>query len=93
VHADSASGIALEIDGRSTFSTAGTAVVASGQKKVTVTLTGVTATDFVLATVQGSGAFYVKNALAASGKFTITINKAPTAPATVTVAYFVISAS
>jgi hypothetical protein len=35
----------------------------------------------------------VKNASAGSGQFTIFINKAPTAPATVTVAYFVISAS
>jgi hypothetical protein len=66
-------------------------VVASGQKKVTVTLAGVTATDFVLATVQGTGSFYVKSASAAAGKFTIYINKAPISPATVIVAYFVIS--
>ena len=47
---DSASGTALLVTGRSKFSTAGTAVVASGQKKVTVTLAGVTAADFVLTT-------------------------------------------
>jgi hypothetical protein len=88
-----ATGLGLEVNGRSMFSTAGTAVVASGQKKVTVTLAGVTATDFVLATVQGTGSFYVKNASAGSGSFSITINKAPTSPNTVTVAYFVISAS
>jgi hypothetical protein len=35
----------------------------------------------------------VKNASAGSGQFTITINKAPIAPATVKVAYVVISAS
>jgi hypothetical protein len=35
----------------------------------------------------------VKNAVAVSGQFTININKAPLAPATVKVAYFVISAS
>jgi hypothetical protein len=93
VLADSANGTALQVTGRSKFSTAGTAVIASGQKKVTVTLVGVTATDFVLATVQGSGAFFVKNASAGSGQFTININKAPAAPATVRVAYFVISAS
>jgi hypothetical protein len=92
VLADSANGTALDVRGRSTFTTAGDAVIASGQKKVTVTLTGVTATDFVLATVQGSGSFYVKNASAAAGKFTIYINKAPISPATVIVAYFVISA-
>jgi hypothetical protein len=93
VLADSANGTALKVTGRTKFSTSGTAVIASGQKKVTVTLAGVTTTDFVLATVQGSGAFFVKNASAGSGQFTININKAPTAPATVTVAYFVISAS
>jgi hypothetical protein len=46
----------------------------------------------VLATLQGSGAS-VKNASAGTGQFTININKAPTAPATMKVAYFVISAS
>jgi hypothetical protein len=76
------------VSGRAKFPTAGTVVIASGKKTVTVTLAGVTTTDFVLATVQGSGAFYVKNASAGSGKFTININKAPTAPATVKVAYF-----
>jgi hypothetical protein len=86
-------GVGLQVIGRSVFRTAGTAVIASGKKSVTVTLAGVTTSDFVLATVQGSGAFYVKNASTASGQFTIFINKAPTSPATVTVAYFVISAS
>ncbi len=66
-------------------------MIPSGVKKVTVTLAGVTTTDFVLATVQGSGSFYVKNASAGSRQVTIFINKALTAPATVTVAYFVIS--
>jgi hypothetical protein len=93
VFATSANGTALQVLGRPKFSTAGTAAIASGKKSVTVTLAGVTTSDFVLATVQGSGAFYVKNASAGSGKFTITINKAPTAPVTVKVAYFVISAS
>jgi hypothetical protein len=93
VLADSANGTALQVTGRTKFSTAGTAMIASGQKKVTVTLAGVTATDFVLATVQGSGAFFVKNASAGSGSSRSSSNKAPTAPATVKVAYFVISAS
>jgi hypothetical protein len=66
-------------------------VVPSGAKKVTVTLAGITPTDLVLATVQSSGAFYVRNAVPGAGQFIIAINKAPTAPATVTVAYFVIS--
>lgn len=90
---NSSSAVALQVLGRSQFSTAGTAVIASGQKKVTVSLAGVTTSDFVLATVQGSGSFYVKNATAGTGQFTIAINKAPAAPNAVTVAYFVISAS
>jgi hypothetical protein len=93
VLAASANGIALKVSGRAKFSTAGVALIASGQKKVTVTLAGVTTSDFVLATVQGSGSFYVKNASAGTGQFTININKAPTAPATVKVAFFVISAA
>ena len=91
--ADSANGTALLVTGRSKFSTAGTAVITSGKKSVTVSLAGVTATDSVLATVQGQGSFYVKNAVAAAGSFTVYINKAPTAPATVKVPCFVISAS
>jgi hypothetical protein len=87
-------GIGLKVEmGRSMFHTAGTAVVASGQKKVTVDLPGVSPTDFVLATVQGTGAYQVKNAVAGYGQFTIAINKAPTPPNTVTVGYFVISAT
>ena len=86
-------GVGLRVDGRSVFHTAGTVVVPSGKKSVTVTLVGVSATDFVLATVQGSGAFFVKGAVAASGQFSVWLNKAPVAPTTVTVAYFVISPS
>jgi hypothetical protein len=58
-----------------------------------VTLAGVKSGDFVLATVQGSGPFFMKDSSAEAGKFTIVLNNAPTAPATVKVAYFVISAS
>jgi hypothetical protein len=45
----------------------------------------------ILATVQQSGAFYVKNAVPAARSFTIYINKAPAPPATVKVAYFVLN--
>jgi hypothetical protein len=87
-----AGGDALKVRGRANFSTAGTAVIASGQKSVTVILAAVTTSDFVLATVQGAGSFSVKNAVAGSGQFTIFINKAPISPATMIVVYFVISA-
>jgi hypothetical protein len=86
-------GVGLRVYGRSVFRTAGVATVPSGAKKVTVNLAGVTSTDMVLATVQQNGAFFVKNAVAASGKFTIYLNKAPTSPTTVILAWFVISAS
>ena len=88
------SGVGLLVDGRSIFRTAGIATVASGQNKVVVTLAGVTTSDFVIATAQGNpSGMWVKSASAASGSFTIRLNKAPTAPATVKVAYFVNSAS
>jgi hypothetical protein len=86
-------GVGLRVDGRLVFRTAGVATVPSGKNTVSVSLAGVTATDMVLATVQQGGAFYVKNAVASSGKFAIHLNKAPVSPATVKVAWFVISAS
>ncbi|MDP9331337.1 MAG: hypothetical protein M3P11_11945 [Actinomycetota bacterium] len=86
-------GVGLRVDGRSVFRTAGVATVASGTNTVSVSLAGVTATDMVLATVQQGGVFFVKNAVAGSGKFTIHLNKAPVSPATVKVAWFVISAA
>jgi len=89
--APNATGVGLQVIGRSVFRTAGVATVPSGVKSVTVTLAGVTATDMVLATVQQKGSFYVKNAVARSGQFTIYLNKAPTSP--VKVAWFVISAN
>jgi hypothetical protein len=84
-------GVGLKVNGRSVFQTAGTAVVVAGSTSVTVHLPGIATKDFVLATVQGSDPFYVRNASAASSQFTITINKA--SATNVTVAYFVISAS
>jgi hypothetical protein len=45
----------------------------------------------ILATVQQAGGFYVKYAVPAAGSFTIYINKAPTSPAIVKVAYFMLS--
>jgi hypothetical protein len=87
-------GVGLKVDGRSIFRTAGVATVPSGSNKKTVTLSGVTSTDMVLATVQGTTAgFWVVRAMTASGKLTLFLNKAPVAPMTVKVAYFVISVS
>ena len=83
-------GLALHTIGRVAFSTAGVAVVPSGAKKVTVTLAGVTPTDFVLATGQGNTVFSVRGAQAGTDRLTIWLNKATTGE--VMVAYFVISA-
>ncbi|MDP9329998.1 MAG: hypothetical protein M3P11_05070 [Actinomycetota bacterium] len=59
----------------------------------TASETAASATDMVLATVQQTGVFLVKNAVAGSGKFSIYLNKAPVSPETIKVAWFVISAS
>ncbi len=89
VEADSATGIGLQVKGKAVFSRSGIAVVASGQTSVTVTMSGVTTSSMILATVQQSGGFYVKYAVPASGSFKIVISKAPTS--TLKVAFFVLN--
>ncbi len=89
VEADSASGIGLQVKGKAVFSRSGIAVVSSGQTSVTVTMSGVTTSSMILATVQQSGGFYVKYAVPASGSFKIVISKAATS--TVKVAFFVLN--
>jgi hypothetical protein len=89
VLAKSSSGTALRVNGKAVFSRSGLVSVPSGAKSVQVTMSGVTTTSMILATVQQSGAFYVKSAVPASGSFTININKAPSSP--VAVAYFVLN--
>jgi hypothetical protein len=79
------------VTGRATFSRSGIAVVPSGSTHVSVTMAGATTSSMILATVQQAGGFYVKYALPASGSFTIFLNKAPTSPTTVKVAYFVLN--
>ncbi len=94
VLADDADGtsVALRTTGKLEFQNrSGIVRVASGQKSITVTLAGVTATSMVMATVQQTGGFYVKAAVPAAGSFKIFINKAPVSPATVKVAYLVLN--
>jgi hypothetical protein len=91
VLAASTGGIALKVTGKATFSTSGVAVVPTGSTHVKVTMAGATTSSMILATVQQAGGFYVKYALPASGSFTIFLNKAPTSPTTVKVAYFVLN--
>lgn len=91
VLAHSTNGTALWVNGSAHFSESGIAVVPSGSKSVQVTMGGVTTSSMILATVQQSGGFYVKYAVPSSGSFTVSINKAPASPKTVSVAYFVMS--
>ncbi len=84
-------GTALKVNGKATFSMSGIAVIPSGSNHVSESMYGVTTASMVLATVQQNNGFYVKDAVASSGSFTIYINKAPTSPTTVKVAYFVLS--
>jgi hypothetical protein len=89
VLAESTAGTALRVSGKAIFSRSGIVSVPAGAKSVQVTMSGVTTTSMILATVQQSGAFYVKSAVPSSGSFTININKAPGSP--VAVAYFVLN--
>jgi hypothetical protein len=91
VQASTTNGTAFQVVGKAVFSRSGIATVNSGSKSVQVTLSGVTVFSMILATVQQSGGFYVKFVVPVSGSFTITINKAPTSPDTVKVAYFVLN--
>jgi hypothetical protein len=91
VEARSTTGNALDVIGKAVFSGSGIATVPAGAKNIQVTLSGATTASMILATVQQSGGFYVKYVVPASGSFTIFINKAPTSPATVKVAYFVLN--
>jgi hypothetical protein len=84
-------GYALWTTGKLNFvNRSGSATVASGHKSVKVTLAGVTTSSMVLATVQRAGGFFA-SAIPAAGSFTIYLNKAPTSPATVKVAYLVMN--
>ncbi|MDP9331204.1 MAG: hypothetical protein M3P11_11270 [Actinomycetota bacterium] len=89
VFAESSAGTALKVKGKAVFSRSGIVRVAARSKSVQVTMSGVTTSSMILATVQQSGAFYVKSAVPTSGSFTININKAPSSP--VAVAYFVLN--
>ncbi len=85
----SQSGVALDVEGRSVFRTAGVALVPAGATTVTVVLRSVTATDFVLATVQGNPGVSVMGAKAGSGQFRIWLTSPPAVDTIV--AYFVIT--
>jgi hypothetical protein len=83
------------VNGPSVFSRSGAVTIASGQTKATVTPPGgLSAAALVLALMQNvAGGVTVKAAIPnpSAGTFQIVLNKAPTAPATAKVAWFVIN--
>jgi hypothetical protein len=92
--ANGAGNKALQVNGRAVFSRSGTAVIASGLKSVTVPLPGLTAASLVLAVLMNvTGAVVVQAVVpdVAGGTFTVFVNKPPKAPATATVAWFVVN--
>ena len=92
VLADSSNGTALSVTGKAKFSRSGVATVSAGQTYKQVTLTGLTSSTFVVATVQGStaGVWVQRVAVTpASGYFRIYLNK--TASANTKVGWFAIN--
>jgi hypothetical protein len=85
----------VELDARVSVSRSGSVVIPSGASKATVTPPGgLTASSLVLAVMQNvAGGVMVKAAVPnpGAGTFQIVLNKAPLAPATATVAWFVVN--
>ena len=81
------------MNGPALFSRSGTVVFASGVKSVVVPLSGLTSASLVLATVQNAGKVWVASAVPDVGaqQFTINLKAAPRAPATATVAWFIVN--
>jgi hypothetical protein len=81
---------ALVVSGKVKFSRSGRTSLSSTATSKTVTLAGVTASSYVLATMQTDvGGVYVRSVVPASGSFTIHLSKA--AGTTVVVGYLVIN--
>ena len=88
--AASTSQLALRVDGRMLFNHAGRKTVGSTSSSVKVTMTGVTSSSYVLATLQTNiSGLYVRGVVCTTGSFTIYLSKAP--GKAVYVAYMVIN--
>jgi hypothetical protein len=86
----SASGPALRVLGKATFSRSGIVTVAAGTASKTVSLAGVTTASMVIATAQQNGSVFVKAAVPAGGSFKLWLTG--NAPAGgLKVAYFVLN--
>lgn len=72
-------GLGLHVDGKAKFKYSGVVIISAGQKTKTVTVSGLTSFDFVLATLQvPDSGVYIEAAQPGSGSFTITLSKGPT---------------
>jgi hypothetical protein len=90
VEADSATGTALNVQGKATFSRSGIVTVQAGKDFRTVTVAGVTTASMILATSQQNKGVYVRAAVPGTGSFTIRLTaNAPTGG--LKVAYFVLN--
>lgn len=88
--AGSTSHTALQVNGKVKFSRAGRLTVAAGAGYVGKTLTGVTTSSLIIATLQTNrSGYYIRAAVPASGSFRVYLNK--TADVNIAVAYFVIN--
>jgi hypothetical protein len=94
VVAESDDGDALHVNGPAIFSRSGMVVVPSDEKTAVVAVPGLTAASLVLAVMQNkTGKVAVQAAVpdVAASQFTVFLSKAPAAPDTATVAWFVVN--
>jgi hypothetical protein len=88
--ANSTSQVAFEAVGRVRFSRSGRVAISKGASSKVVTLSGVSTSSYVIATLQSNqSGLYVKCVVPATGKFTIVLSKA--CAASCVVGYFVIN--
>jgi hypothetical protein len=81
---------ALQVAGKVKFSRSGRVVVSEGASSKLVTMSGVTTTSYVIATLQtSSSGLYVRAVVTATGQFRIYLSKA--APKRVVVGYLVVN--
>jgi hypothetical protein len=90
VLAEATTGTALRVTGKAQFSRSARKPITAGHSSLKVTMAGVTASSYVIATLQTKRAgVYILAAVPAAGSFTIYLNKAVTG--TTYVGYFVIN--
>jgi hypothetical protein len=90
VYAKAATGTALYVSGKASFSRSGKIAITAGHSAAAKTLAGVTTSSLIIAVLQTYRAgYYLAAAVPAAGKFTVYLNKVATS--TMTVAFFVVN--